>query len=33
VLEYFDATPIGLTATPSKQTIGFFQNNLVMEYP
>jgi type I restriction enzyme R subunit len=33
VLEYFDATLIGLTATPSKQTIGFFQNNLVMEYP
>lgn len=32
VLEYFDARLIGLTATPSKQTIGFFQNNLVMEY-
>lgn len=32
VLEYFDATLIGLTATPSAQTIGFFQNNLVMEY-
>lgn len=32
VLEYFDATLIGLTATPSKQTIGFFGNNLVMQY-
>ena len=33
VLEYFDASLIGLTATPSKQTIGFFNQNLVMEYP
>jgi len=32
VLEYFDAHLIGLTATPSKQTIGFFKQNLVMEY-
>lgn len=32
VLEYFDAFIIGLTATPSKQTIGFFDQNLVMEY-
>ena len=32
VLEYFDAKLIGLTATPSKQTIGFFFNNLVMQY-
>ena len=32
VLEYFDAHLIGLTATPSKQTIGFFHQNLVMEY-
>jgi len=32
VLEYFDAFLIGLTATPSKQTIGFFNKNLVMEY-
>jgi type I restriction enzyme R subunit len=32
VLEYFDAFLIGLTATPTKQTIGFFNNNLVMEY-
>ncbi len=32
MLEYFDAFLIGLTATPSKQTIGFFDRNLVMEY-
>lgn len=32
VLEYFDAHLIGLTATPSKQTFGFFNQNLVMEY-
>ena len=32
VLEYFDAFLIGLTATPSKQTFGFFKQNLVMEY-
>ena len=32
VLEYFDAFVIGLTATPSAQTFGFFQRNLVMEY-
>jgi len=32
VLEYFDAYLIGLTATPSKQTLGFFNKNLVMEY-
>ncbi len=32
VLEYFDAYLIGLTATPSKQTLGFFNQNLVMEY-
>ena len=32
VLDYFDAFLIGLTATPSKQTFGFFQQNLVMEY-
>jgi len=32
VLEYFDAFLIGLTATPSKQTFGFFDQNLVMEY-
>ncbi len=32
VLEYFDAFLIGLTATPSKQTMGFFNQNLVTEY-
>ncbi len=31
-LEYFDSFLIGLTATPSKQTLGFFNQNLVMEY-
>ncbi|MFP4027128.1 MAG: type I restriction-modification enzyme R subunit C-terminal domain-containing protein [Candidatus Brocadiia bacterium] len=33
VLEYFDAFLIGLTATPSKQTLGFFRQQLVSEYP
>ncbi len=32
VLEYFDAFLVGLTATPNKQTFGFFNRNLVMEY-
>src|SRR5438105_2497935 len=32
VLEYFDAYIVGLTATPNKQTFGFFNRNLVMEY-
>ncbi|MDE0525044.1 MAG: DEAD/DEAH box helicase family protein [Thaumarchaeota archaeon] len=32
VLDYFDSFLIGLTATPSKHTIGFFENNQVMEY-
>ena len=32
VLEYFDAFLVGLTATPSKQTLGFFNQNLVTEY-
>jgi len=32
VLEYFDAYLIGLTATPNRQTFGFFNQNLVMEY-
>ena len=32
VLEYFDTFLIGLTATPNKQTFGFFRQNLVMEY-
>lgn len=32
VLEYFDSYLVGLTATPAKQTIAFFHQNLVMEY-
>ena len=32
VVEYFDAFLIGLTATPSSQTFGFFKRNLVVEY-
>jgi type I restriction enzyme R subunit len=32
VLEYFDAFFVGLTALPSKQTLGFFNQNLVMQY-
>ncbi|MFZ4464262.1 MAG: DEAD/DEAH box helicase family protein [Bacteroidales bacterium] len=32
VLEYFDAFEIGLTATPDKRTIGYFNQNLVSEY-
>ena len=32
VLEYYDAYLVGLTATPNKQTFGFFNQNLVMEY-
>lgn len=32
VVEYFDAFLIGLTATPSPQTIGFFRNNVVQDY-
>lgn len=32
VLEYFDASLIGLTATPTAQTIGFFDGNLVQDY-
>jgi type I restriction enzyme R subunit len=32
VLEYFDTYIIGLTATPSRQTLGYFNQNLVMEY-
>lgn len=33
VLEYFDAFTVGLTATPSVHTLGYFQKNLVAEYP
>ena len=32
VIEYFDAFLIGLTATPSKHTVGFFRNNIVQNY-
>ncbi len=32
VLEYFDAYLVGLTATPGKHTLAFFNRNLVMEY-
>lgn len=32
VLEYFDATLVGLTATPEKRTFGFFNQNIVSEY-
>ena len=32
VIEYFDAFLIGLTATPSPHTIGFFNNNVVQDY-
>ena len=32
VIEYFDAHVVGLTATPGKQTFGFFRQNLVSEY-
>lgn len=33
VLEYFDASIVGLTATPSLHTMGFFNKNLVAQYP
>lgn len=33
VLEYFDAFTIGLTATPSIHTMGYFGSNLVAQYP
>src|SRR6185437_1013171 len=33
VLDYFDAFIVGLTATPSNHTLGFFNQNLVSEYP
>ncbi len=32
VLEYFDAFLIGLSATPSKHTLGFFAQNIVAQY-
>lgn len=33
VLEYFDSFIVGLTATPSLHTLGFFGKNLVAQYP
>ena len=33
VLTYFDAFIIGLTATPDNRTFGFFDANIVSEYP
>jgi type I restriction enzyme R subunit len=33
VLDYFDAPIVGLTATPSLHTLGFFGKNLVAQYP
>lgn len=32
VLDYFDASLIGLTATPDNRTYGFFRKNVVSEY-
>ena len=32
VLDYFDAFIIGLTATPTPQTVGFFNGNVVQDY-
>ena len=32
VLDYFDASLIGLTATPDRRTFGFFNENIVAEY-
>jgi type I restriction enzyme R subunit len=32
VLEYFDASLVGLTATPSRHTYAFFHKNVVSEY-
>ena len=32
VLNYFNAPIVGLTATPTKTTLGFFEQNLVSEY-
>jgi type I restriction enzyme R subunit len=33
VLEYFDASLVGLTATPAGHTYAFFNRNVVSEYP
>ena len=32
ILEYFDAFQIGLTATPDKRTLAYFDQNIVSEY-
>ena len=32
LFDYFDASLVGLTATPSRQTYGFFKGNVVSEY-
>jgi len=32
VLEYYDAFEIGLTATPDKRAVGYFDQNMVSEY-
>ena len=32
VLDYFDASLVGLTATPDERTFGFFNSNVVSEY-
>jgi type I restriction enzyme R subunit len=32
VLDYFDASLIGLTATPDNRTYGFFKKNVVSDY-
>ncbi|MGX1367666.1 type I restriction enzyme R subunit [Streptomyces canus] len=32
VLDYFDAHLVGLTATPTRQTMGFFDHNMVSKY-
>jgi type I restriction enzyme, R subunit len=33
VLDYFDAFTVGLTAAPSRHALGFFDNNLIAQYP
>jgi type I restriction enzyme, R subunit len=33
VLDYFDALTVGLTAAPSRHALGFFDNNLIAQYP
>jgi type I restriction enzyme R subunit len=33
VLDYFDAFTVGLTATPSLHTLGYFGKNLIAQYP